>query len=556
MLTARVRAQSQLTLNDITHRYGDHTVLDRVTLTISPGERVGILGDNGSGKSTLLRLLAGEEEPSNGELTVLAPGGVGYLPQTLEAVGVSTGTVGDAIDSALAVLRGMEARLRAAESTLGSATPEELDAYGDLLARFEARGGYDADARVDAGLHGLGLPCLDRGRPLSTLSGGERSRLALAAMLAASPELLLLDEPTNDLDDRAVAWLEDRLRRHRGTVVAVTHDRAFLANVTDTVLEVDHDLRRINRYGNGYDGFLAAKASARARWIREYEAWRADLARQRRLAENGVAALQAIPRKMEKAAFGHGAFKMRGAAHGSMGRVRNAKERMERLTDNPVAPPPVPLRMTAGFTGSPAGESAAGESTPTASLEGVRVDHRLEVPCLDLAPGERVLVTGPNGAGKTTLLRVLSGDAVPDGGRVSVPGRVGYLRQEDGSFAAGQTVLGAYAAGRPGFPEDHRDELASLGLFRPGELDQPVASLSVGQRRRIEVARLTSGAYDLLLLDEPTNHLSPGLVEDLEEALTRYEGTLVVVTHDRRTRQRFTGRHLELREGIVVSDSA
>ncbi len=551
MLTARVRAQSQLTLNDITHRYGDHTVLDRVTLTISPGERVGILGDNGSGKSTLLRLLAGEEEPSNGELTVRAPGGVGYLPQTLEAVGVSTGTVGDAIDSALAVLRDMEARLRAAESTLGSATPEELDAYGDLLARFEARGGYDADARVDAGLHGLGLPGLDRRRPLSTLSGGERSRLALAAMLAASPELLLLDEPTNDLDDRAVAWLEDRLRRHRGTVVAVTHDRAFLANVTDTVLEVDHDLRRINRYGNGYDGFLAAKASARARWIREYEEWKADLARQRRLADNSIAALQAIPRKMEKAAFGHGAFKMRGAAHGSMGRVRNAKERMARLTDNPVAPPPVPLRMTAGFTGSSAGEGA-----PTASLEGVRVDHRLEVPCLDLAPGERVLVTGPNGAGKTTLLRVLSGDAVPDEGRVSVPGRVGYLRQEDGSFAAGQTVLGAYAAGRPGLPEDHRDELASLGLFRPGELDQPVASLSVGQRRRIEVARLTSGAYDLLLLDEPTNHLSPGLVEELEEALTRYEGTLVVVTHDRRTRQRFTGRHLELREGIVVSDSA
>ncbi|MCP3015226.1 ABC-F type ribosomal protection protein [Nocardiopsis dassonvillei] len=551
MLTARVRAQSQLTLNDITHRYGDHTVLDRVTLTISPGERVGIIGDNGSGKSTLLRLLAGEEEPTNGDLTVRAPGGTGYLPQTLDAVGVSTGTVGDAIDSALAVLRDMEARLRAAESTLGSATPEELDAYGDLLARFEARGGYDADARVDAGLHGLGLPGLDRDRPLRTLSGGERSRLALASMLAASPELLLLDEPTNDLDDRAVAWLEDRLRRHRGTVVAVTHDRAFLANVTDTVLEVDHDLRRIHRYGNGYDGFLATKASARARWIREYEEWRADLARQRRLAENSIAALKAIPRKMEKAAFGHGAFKMRGAAHGSMGRVRNAKERVERLTAAPVAPPPVPLRMTAGFTGSRTGESA-----PAASLEGVRVDHRLEVPRLDLAPGERVLVTGPNGAGKTTLLRLLSGDAVPDEGRVSVPGRVGYLRQEDGSFAAGQTVLGAYAAGRPGFAEDHRDELASLGLFRPGELDQPVASLSVGQRRRIEVARLTSGAYDLLLLDEPTNHLSPGLVEDLEEALTRYEGTLVVVTHDRRTRQRFTGRHLELREGIVVSDSS
>ncbi|WP_017570277.1 TlrC/CarA/OleB/SrmB family ABC-F type ribosomal protection protein [Nocardiopsis halotolerans] len=551
MPTARVRAHSQLTLNEITKRHGDHIVLDRVSLTVSPGERVGVIGDNGSGKSTLLRLLAGEEAPSNGELTVRAPGGVGYLPQTLEAAGISTGTVGDAIDSALAVLRRMEARLRDAESALGSAAPEELGAYGDLLTEFEARGGYDADARVDAGLYGLGLPGLDRDRPLSTLSGGERSRLALAAMLAASPELLLLDEPTNDLDDRAVAWLEDRLRRHRGTVVAVTHDRAFLANVTGTVLEVDRDLRTVHRYGNGYDGFLAAKAAARTRWIREYEEWRNDLARQRRLAENNAQRMDAIPRRMEKAAFGHGAFKMRGAAHGAMSRVRQAKERAERLTENPVAPPPVPLRMTAEFTGSSV------EVTETvASLEGVVVGHRLDVPSLVLASGERVLVTGPNGAGKTTLLRVLSGETVPDAGRVSVPGRVGHLRQEDGSSASGRTVLQAYAAGLPGFPEDHRDELASLGLFRPGELDQPVETLSVGQRRRIEVARLTSGAYDLLLLDEPTNHLSPGLVEDLEEALAHYDGALVIVSHDRRTRERFTGRHLELREGAVVSDAS
>ncbi|MFD6950926.1 tylosin resistance protein TlrC [Nocardiopsis sp. TSRI0078] len=551
MLTARVRAHSQLTLNEITKRYDDHTVLDGVTLTISPGERVGVIGDNGSGKSTLLRMLAGEEEPSNGELTVRAPGGVGYLPQTLEEAGVGTGTVGDAIDSALAVLRGMEARLREAESALASASPKELDAYGDLLAEFEARGGYDADARVDAGLHGLGLPGLDRARPLSTLSGGERSRLALAAVLAASPELLLLDEPTNDLDDRAVAWLEHRLRRHRGTVVAVTHDRAFLANVTDTVLEVDHDLHRIHRYGNGYDGFLAARAAARARWIREYEEWRNDLARQRRLAENTVAALQAIPRRMEKAAFGHGAFRMRGAAHGSMSRIRQAKERVARLTANPVPPPPVPLRMSAEFTGSP-GE----ETGPVASLEGVRVGRRLDVPSLELARGARVLVTGPNGAGKTTLLRVLSGDTVPDAGRVSVSGRVGCLRQEEAPVAPGRTVLQAYASGRPGAAEDHRGELASLGLFRLRELDQPVESLSVGQRRRIEVARLASGVYDLLLLDEPTNHLSPGLVEELEEALARYEGALVIVSHDRRTRERFTGRRLELREGTVVGDSA
>ena len=558
MLGTLTRHQSQLALREISKRYGDHTVLDRVSLTVSPGERVGVIGDNGSGKSTLLRLLAREEEPDNGELTVRAAGGVGYLPQTLEKVsgGIPDGTVGDAIDAALQELRDLEEHIHMAEATLGDATPEELDAYGDLLAEFEARGGYDADARVDAGLHGLGLPGLNRDRPLRTLSGGERSRLALAAMLAASPELLLLDEPTNDLDDRAVAWLEERLRNHRGMVVAVTHDRAFLAGVTDTVLEVDTDTHRVTRYGNGYDGFLAAKAAARARWAREYEDWKQDLARQRRLADNHIAALQAIPRKMEKAAFGHGAFKMRGAAHGSMGRIRNAKERMARLTENPVAPPPVPLQMTAEFAGPLSDEEAAvADPTPVAELERVRVDHRLDIGALSLAPGERVLVTGPNGAGKTTLVRVLSGELAPDSGRVVLPERIGLLRQENAQVPPGQTVLQAYAAGRPGHAEGYRDELASLGLFRVGELDQQVASLSVGQRRRIEVARLTSGSHDLLLLDEPTNHLSPGLVEELEEALSHYTGALVLVTHDRMMRERFSGRHLELHEGTVIADS-
>ncbi|CAL9485429.1 putative ABC transporter ATP-binding protein YheS [Nocardiopsis dassonvillei] len=549
-MRAATRARSQITLTGVAKRYGDRTVLDRVDLTIAPGERVGVIGDNGSGKSTLLRLLAGEEAPDNGDVLVSAPGGTGYLPQTLERVGVLTGTVGDAVDDALADLREMEARLRGLEASLGTAGPAGLAAYGDLLSDFEARGGYEADARVDAGLHGLGLPGLDRDRPLRTLSGGERSRLALAAALAADPELLLLDEPTNDLDDGAVAWLEQRLRTHRGTVVAVTHDRTFLARVTDTVLEVDHDLHRVHRHGNGYDGYLRARAAARSRWIREYGEWKEELARQRRLAENSVAALQAIPRRMDKAAFGHGAFKMRGRAHGAMSRIRQAKERAGRLVENPVAPPPVPLEMTASFT------AADGGHVPPVVLEGVRVGHRLDVPALTVGPGDRILVTGPNGAGKSTLLRVIAGELAPDAGGVLRRGRVGHLRQEDGAVVPGRSALQAYAAGRPGPAEEYRDELASLGLFGAEEMDQPVESLSVGQRRRIEVAALTSGVYDLLLLDEPTNHLSPGLVEELEEALDRYTGALVIVTHDRTVRARFSGRRLEMREGLIASDTA
>ncbi|RKS06655.1 macrolide transport system ATP-binding/permease protein [Nocardiopsis sp. Huas11] len=562
----RSRARSQLTLTDVAKRYGDHVVLDRLTLSIAPGERVGVIGDNGSGKSTLLRLLAGVERPDNGRLVVRAPGGVGYLPQTLDTVpgGVRTGTVQDAVDTALSDLRTLERRLHRAEAGLGSATREELEAYGDLLNEFEARGGYDADARVDAGLHGLGLPGLDRARPLRTLSGGERSRLALAGVLAAAPELLLLDEPTNDLDDRAVAWLEERLRSHHGTVVAVTHDRAFLAGVTDTVLEVDHVTHTVDRHGNGYDGFLAAKAAARARWIREYEEWKLDTARQRRLVENNAHRLDGIPRRMTKASFGHGAFRLRGADHGARSRIRVAKERLRRLAEDPVPPPPVPLRMSAEFSSAPppAEPGASGAPSPTAPeappvvvLDRVRVDHRLDVRDLALAAGERVLVTGPNGAGKTTLLRVLAGELAPDSGSVRVPTRVGHLRQDDTVPPSGRTVLEAYAEGRSEAPEELREELGSLGLFRPAELDRTVAALSVGQRRRIEMARLTSGIHDLLLLDEPTNHLSPGLVEELEEALSRYTGTLVIVTHDRRTRERFSGRRLELHEGAVVGDS-
>ncbi|MBB6121702.1 ribosomal protection-like ABC-F family protein [Nocardiopsis algeriensis] len=548
MSTARPLSRSQITLAEVTKRYGDRTVLDRVTFTIGPGERVGIIGDNGSGKSTLLRLLAGEEKADNGDVLVRAPGGIGHLPQTLEHVGVATGTVGDAIDDALYDLRELEERIRTAEACLGTARPDQLNAYGDLLSEFEARGGYDADARVEAGLYALGLPGLDRSRPLHTLSGGERSRLALASVLAASPELLLLDEPTNDLDDRAVAWLEERLRGHRGTVVAVTHDRAFLAAVTDTVLEVDRDLHRVHRYGNGYDGFLAAKAAERTRWIREYDAWCRERERSRRLAENNVRRLEAVPRKMEKAIFGSGAFRARGRAHGAMSRIRQAKERLERLTADPVPPPPVPLRMTAAFHG----EERTEGNVSAAELEGVRVGGRLDVPALRIAPGERVVVTGPNGAGKTTLLRVLAGELAPDTGRVSVPVRVGHLRQEDGDAPAGRTVLQAYAAGRLEPAEEYRDELASLGLFRPGELDQPVAHLSVGQRRRIEVARLTSGVYGLLLLDEPTNHLAPGLIEEMEEALSHYTGAVVIVTHDRTMRRRLSGRRLAMHGGRLV----
>ncbi|GAB3743680.1 ABC-F family ATP-binding cassette domain-containing protein [Amycolatopsis oliviviridis] len=542
MRTPHRNPGTQLVLSGVTKRFDDQVVLDQVSFTAKPGEKAGVIGDNGSGKSTLLRLIAGRDRADNGTVTVTAPGGVGYLPQTLELP--DTATVGEAIDLALADIRDLESRLRAAEKSLENA--EELAAYGDLMTAYEARGGYEADARVEVALHGLGQPGLDRGRALGTLSGGQRSRLALAATLASSPELLLLDEPTNDLDDEAVAWLENHLRGHRGRLVAITHDRMFLSRVTTTILEVDADRRTVHRHGNGYAGYLAAKEAARARWVREYEEWRLEKSRYERMADVNIDRFSAIPRKAPAAFSGAGAFRARSRAHGAMSRIRSARERIQRLEADPVPPPPQPLRFT--------GRIAAGKAEAdryVVKVDGVSVDGRLPRTSLSVLPGERVLVTGPNGAGKTTLMRVLAGELAPSTGSAERTGRIGFLHQNGGLAVDARTVLTVFAGDDD--EEEAAQRLLSLGLFRAPDLRKPVRELSVGQRRRLELARLVTAGSDLLLLDEPTNHLAPDLVEEMEQALAEYSGALVIVTHDRRMRRTFEGRRLELvREPMAV----
>ncbi|WP_370413680.1 ABC-F family ATP-binding cassette domain-containing protein [Streptomyces fradiae] len=534
-------------LTDVTKRYDDRDVhdrlvLDRVTLTVRAGERVGVVGDNGSGKSTLLRLLAGLEAPDSGTVTVESPGGVGHLAQTLDLPG--TATVGDAIDRALADVRELERRIREAEAALGTgssgsssssgSSDGDLDAYAALLAAYEARGGADADRRVETVLRRLGERApLARDRALGTLSGGRHSRLALAGVLASDPELLLLDEPTNDLDDEAVAWLEERLRRHRGTVVAVTHDRAFLDRVTTAVLEVDHETRTVRRYGNGYPGYLAGRAADRARREQEYEEWRAETVRHAAVAETNSGRLAAIPRKGPRGFSGAGAFRARSRTHGATVRIRVARTRLQELAEHPVPRPPEPLRFAARIEGEPAG----------LALADVRVEGRLRLDALRLVPGERLLVTGPNGAGKSTLLRLLAGELAPDAGTVAItagPDRIGLLRQDTAGAGDPRTVAEAFGG------TGREAELLALGLFTARDLTMPVRALSAGQRRRLELARLVTRPADLLLLDEPTNHLSPGLVEELDAALAGYSGTLVVVSHDRRLRAGFRGRRLDL----------
>ncbi|MEU9864001.1 ABC-F family ATP-binding cassette domain-containing protein [Streptomyces sp. NPDC047971] len=593
-----MRDRAQMTMKDVSKAYGDRSVLEQISFTVRPGERTAVIGENGSGKSTLLRLLAGAEAPDTGEVTVRFPGGAAHLAQTLAgSFGIGPEhTVRNTVDAALAELRSMEREMRAAEESLGSATAEELAAYGELAARYEERGGYEADARVDAALHGLGLGHVAYERRVGTLSGGEQSRLALACVLASGAELLLLDEPTNHLDRAAAGWLEERLRTHRGTVVAVTHDRAFLEGMATAILEVDRDTRAVTRYGDGWSGYRAAKAADRRRRVREHEEWREEVARTEELV---AAAGQRLAGSGKDPRQGFGKHR-RSHENKLSGQVRSARVRLELLRRTPVPPPPEPLRFTArlttvGGSGTGAGSGTGrgsgtepgvdpvggpgtdggprpahgprpgGEPTPThraapgagpgphdrtlVELADVVVGERLRIDELRISPGDRLLVSGPNGAGKTTLLRVLAGDLRPDSGTVVRPGPVGYLAQELPAVPSREPLLTAYAAGRPGLPEEHADELLALGLFREEDLTVPVAALSVGQQRRLELARLVSRPADLLVLDEPTNHVALSLVEDLEAALAAFEGAVVAVSHDHRFRSGFGGTPLELRSG-------
>lgn len=541
-----------LNLSGVSHGYGDRQLLDSINLVITAGEHVAIVGENGAGKSTLLRLMAGLEAPNEG--SVSSQGRVGYLAQTHGLP--ESFTVGAAVDASLASLRALEAEMDRLEAGLADAEDDDLQKYGRLQTEYQLREGYAAESRVEAALDRLGLGGLDRNRILGSLSGGEQERVALACVLADPADILLLDEPTNHLDARGTAWLEDRLAAHRGTVVVVSHDRVLLRKVASTIIEVDAERLAVTRYGNGYDGYIREKAAERQRWVQEYHAWIDAMEAEQRQADT-VAGKMGYARKRDGDKMGFD-FKAGTWQKAATSKVRNAQERLRRLEASPVDRPPVQLRLNADLAveagdgeARAAGPGSAGAGTldPGAadwhasavlSARGVKVPGRLATTDFEAWAGEKILITGPNGAGKSTLLSVLAGTLEPAEGSVTRPARVGYLQQElELPERPSLRLLPAFVAGLGGNIDEHAEALLRLGLFRTSEFHVPVGSLSAGQQRRLALARILLGGYGTLIVDEPTNHLAPVLVEQLEEALADFAGTLVMVSHDRALRDWF-----------------
>ncbi|MGR2753400.1 ABC-F family ATP-binding cassette domain-containing protein [Agromyces arachidis] len=571
---------SHLRADGVSVSFGGRRILSDLALTVAPGRRLGLIGENGAGKSTLLRAIAGVAPPG----AVLAgrvsrPARTDLLHQ--EPPFSPGDRVAEVLEAAVAQVRAIERELDAAALALSdpavvppadaasrpsARTPDVAAAerYAAALDAAERADVWSVDRRRDELLEGLGLSGLGLSRRIDELSGGQRSRFALAALLLSSPDALLLDEPTNHLDDDAAAFLEERLRAWRGPVVFASHDREFLDRVATGLLDLDPARAGVDAlaraasvgtvFGGSFTEYLSVRAGERARWERQHEDEQADLRRLRLVVAESARSVAhgRAPRDRDKF-LKH--FKRENVEQAVSRRVRNAELRLAELERTQVARPPGRL----AFTGIPPGSHALdGEAARLLQLSGIAVEGRLDLAGLDVAPSSRLLVTGPNGAGKSTLLAVLAGRIAPDRGTVRRRRglRIGLLEQ-DVRFGDPAASPRSIYDGVLGERRAERVPLAALGLIGPRDLDRPVGTLSIGQQRRLALALVVAAPPHVFLLDEPTNHLSLALADELEDALGAYPGAVIVASHDRWLRRRWEGEELELapagRRGAVLT---
>ncbi|CAL9319455.1 ABC-F family ATP-binding cassette domain-containing protein [Streptomyces rochei] len=530
--------------------HGDRSLFTGLDLVVAPGDVIGLVGANGAGKSTLLRMLAGLTAPEHGELRLSPPTAtVGHLPQEPER------RPGETVRAFLARRTGVTEAQRAmdeATQALVDAAPGADDAYATSLERWLALGGADLDERAEETADALGLTVgLDQ--PMTSLSGGQAARAGLASLLLSRYDVFLLDEPTNDLDLDGLERLERFVTGLRAGTVVVSHDREFLTRTVTKVLELDLAQRRINLYGGGYQGYLEEREVARRHARDEYEEYadkraalqdRAQM--QRGWMDKGVKNARRKAGDNDK--IGR---KFRSeASEKQAAKARQTQRMIERLEVVEEPRKEWELRMEIA--------SAPRSGAVVATLRDAEVrrgDFVLGPVSLQIDWADRVAVTGANGAGKSTLLGALLGRVPLDAGHASLGSGVllGEVDQARELFHGPEPLLDAFRAAVPDTePADVRTLLAKFGL-KADHVMRPASTLSPGERTRAALALLQGRGVNLLVLDEPTNHLDLPAIEQLESALDAYEGTLLLVTHDRRMLDavRVT-RRLEVTDGKVV----
>ncbi|MEJ2358734.1 MAG: ABC-F family ATP-binding cassette domain-containing protein [Deinococcales bacterium] len=508
-------------LQQVEKAYGDQVVLEDATLELRDGSRTALIGRNGAGKTTVLRLLMRLEVPDKGSVYRGAEVTAALLEQ--DPTFDDHATVGDVAEEAFADLERMQAGLEELE-VAGLHDPERYARWERLHETFERRGGYARRARRDAVLDALGFRGRE-GQAVRQLSGGERTRLGLARLLMAQPDVLLLDEPTNHLDIDMRGWLEGYLGRYPGAALIVSHDRAFLDGACDRTAEVGRG--RLQVGDDAPTAFRAARAEER----RIQEATRANQ-------EKEHARLETAAAQMKQWA-GQNAKLHR--------RAKAMERRVERYARGMVDAPEGPERTTRfGFDCDPSGEIVLSARHLTKRFERTL----FEDVSLELRQGQRIALVGPNGAGKTTFLRLLLGEAASDDPRAEVRTgarvRLGYYDQDLRGVDPDATLIEEMIR-MVGDVEAHN--LLGRFLFPFDAQYKRVRDLSGGERARLALLKLTLGRYNLLVLDEPTNHLDLEMIEALEGALRAYQGTLLLVSHDRRFLEALIDEVWEVRDG-------
>ncbi|SMB92704.1 ABC-F family ATP-binding cassette domain-containing protein [Deinococcus hopiensis] len=495
-------------VQDATKEYGPLTVLSEITFAVQPGDRVGLVGRNGAGKSTLLKLLTGELIPDGG-MVRRAPG-VRARALKQDPTFPEGATVDSVLDAAFHDLDALEAELAAAAEAMNSGTPESVMHHEEVLEHYVRRGGFERRSRKEAVTLAFGF----RGReqdPVSGLSGGERTRLGLAALLVENPDVLLLDEPTNHLDIVMVEWLETFLARYPGAVLVISHDRAFLDTVTNETAYLRGGTLQV--YKGSYTTFRETLEAEQERQAAQF----AQDAKQ-------IATLQASADRMK--IWGLGMSKL-------ARRAKAMQARVDRMQARATAAPPAEERTTRiTFHAPESGDVVLDARHVTKAMGGRTLFRDINV---QLRRGDRVAIIGRNGAGKTTLLRALLGLLPSDdpktrvltGARVSV----GYYDQALRGVDPSQTL---YDVAREYVQKDHEaHNLLGTFMFPFDQHDKQARILSGGERARLALLKLAQEDHNLLVMDEPTNHLDMEMVEALEDALTGYTGTLIMVSHDR-----------------------
>ena len=509
-----------ITLNGVRKSFGAFQVLDEVTFTIGASEKVALVGPNGSGKTTILRLITGQDEPDTGSVLVLPGTSIGFMPQDTELFGVST--LVEEVSNASVEVKHLESELRRLESAMSAGDDLEalLAEYGEVQHEFDRLGGYSFEAEVKSTLSGLGLGPEHWEKPVSILSGGQKTRAALAKLLLQKPDALLLDEPTNHLDIEAIEWLEEFLRDFPGAAFIVSHDRYFLDRVVTKVVDLHEGCTR-SHPGN-YTAYAKQREELLRRQVEGYERQQQEINK----LEDFVQRYHAGQRHQEA-------------------KSRQKKlDKMVRLRKPKIESAKMKLKIDPAMS--------SGHIVMDLQDVGKSFGEKLLFAGLNLLVenGDRIGLLGPNGAGKTTLLRMIVGDEEPSTGTLSLGYgvEIGYFAQDLTGLDMENTVLEEILESADLTPGEARSVLARF-LFIGEDVFKSVSKLSGGERNKLVLAKLMLQRPNVLVLDEPTNHLDIDSRQALDQAIKDFDGTVILTSHDRYLLNSVTTKIVELANG-------